>query len=294
MIHSLHYKISLAYQSYINPQKRVALSMRFPFLKKPIMMIHRMVRKLFWIFDVSYDLSIDYVLSPYVVKKHKSVLMRKLWSTDMELQSNKTTNLLLAWKTITTSLLHPWKKRSFRQHIWLPTYKKWYKDWVLLYQWKVIRWVGWWVCQMANMLYWLVLHSPLQVSEHYHHSYDVFPDSGRVLPFGSGATVVYNYVDLEFYNPTDQIFQFEIRQDDEFLYGVLRSDSEQAHSYQIVEENHTFVFVDKKYYRYNELYKRKIDKKTWDTIEVTQIRTNLSPVLYDLSQEQKENCMIIE
>ena len=105
----------------------------------------------------------------------------------------------------------------------------------------MIRGVGGGICQMANLLYWLVLHSPLQVTKHYHHSYDLFPDSGRILPFGSGATVVYNYVDLEFYNPTDSDFQFEIWQDDNFLYGNLRCSHEQELSYSIVEQEHAFV-----------------------------------------------------
>ncbi len=285
--------IKKSYNNYINPNKRKALSIVFPWLKNTIMLIHRTVKKIHRFFDDSYDLSTQDKLMPYIVKRHKSVLMRKLWSTDMKLQQNKKINLSLAWKTITKSILHPWKKRSFRQHIWLPTYQKWYKDGILLYQGKVVSGVGWGICQMANMLYWLVLHSPLQVSQHYHHSYDVFPDSGRILPFGSGATVVYNYVDLEFYNPTDQIFQFEIIQDDDFLHGILRSNCEQEYSYKISENNHTFVSAKKIYYRYNELYRKKINKKTWKIIDNIIIRKNFAPVLYELSDDKKENAIII-
>ena len=39
----------------------------------------------------------------------------------------------------------------------------------------------------------MTLHTPLQVTERYRHSYDVFPDADRKLPFGSGATCAYNY-----------------------------------------------------------------------------------------------------
>lgn len=289
----LEKRIYKCYLYYIDPNKRIALSIRFPFLKNIIMTVHRFFRKTRWFFDFHYNKKHNDLLLPYVVKKHKSVLMRKLWSTDIQLQKNKKINLLLAGKKINKSVIYPWKKRSFWQHIWLPNYADWYKDGVLLYQWNVISWVWWGICQMANMLYWLVLHSPLSISEHYHHSYDVFPDSGRTLPFGSGATVVYNYVDLEFYNPTDQIFQFEIQQDDDFLYWILRSDTEQIYSYKIIEKNHNFISTDHWYFRYNELYQNKINKKTWDITNTKYLRTNFSPVLYELSEENKDNSFSI-
>jgi len=34
--------------------------------------------------------------------------------------------------------------------------------------------------------------------ERHHHSFDPFLDTGRVLPFASGAIVMYNYRDLRF------------------------------------------------------------------------------------------------
>jgi vancomycin resistance protein VanW len=48
----------------------------------------------------------------------------------------------------------------------------------------------------------LALHSPLEIKERHHHSFDPFPDENRVLPFGRGASIFYNYVDLRFINPT--------------------------------------------------------------------------------------------
>ena len=146
---------------------------------------------------------------------------------------------------------------------------------------------------MANLLYRLVLHSPLEVSQHYHHSYDLFPDSGRVLPFGSGATVVYNYVDLEFYNLTPYTFQFEIWQDDTFLYGNLRCSQEIDLAYHVVEEDHTFVSTPKGFFRYNKLYQHYIDKKTGNFINKKLIRTNFAPLMYQPSEQQIKDAFVI-
>ena len=53
---------------------------------------------------------------------------------------------------------------------------------------RVASGVGGGLCQMTNLLYWMTLHTPLTVTERWRHGYDVFPDSNRTQPFGSGAT----------------------------------------------------------------------------------------------------------
>ena len=50
----------------------------------------------------------------------------------------------------------------------------------------------------------MFLHSPLTVVERSEHSFDPFPDKGRVLPWGVGCSIVYNYVDLVVRNDTDR------------------------------------------------------------------------------------------
>ncbi len=42
------------------------------------------------------------------------------------------------------------------------------------------------ICQLSNLIHWMVLHSPLQVVERANHSFDPFPDEGRVLPLVLG------------------------------------------------------------------------------------------------------------
>lgn len=46
--------------------------------------------------------------------------------------------------------------------------------------------------------------------EQFRHSYDVFPDSNRTQPFGSGATCVYNYRDLMIRNNILRPFQLRV------------------------------------------------------------------------------------
>jgi vancomycin resistance protein VanW len=46
----------------------------------------------------------------------------------------------------------------------------------------------------------------------------VFPDVGRKVPFGAGATLAYNYIDLQVLNETMDDFKVELWLDDDFLY----------------------------------------------------------------------------
>ena len=46
--------------------------------------------------------------------------------------------------------------------------------------------VGGGLCQLANMVHWLLLNSPLTVTELHHHSDALFPDERRTVPFGTG------------------------------------------------------------------------------------------------------------
>ena len=43
--------------------------------------------------------------------------------------------------------------------------------------------------------------------ERANHSFDPFPDEGRILPFGSGAAIFYNFIDLVLHNPTADTFR---------------------------------------------------------------------------------------
>lgn len=153
---------------------------------------------------------------------------------------------------------------------------------MLLSQGKVITGVGGGICQLANLLYWMALHTPLEIVERHHHSFDPFPDSGRVLPFGSGASVFYNYVDLRFYNPTDQSFQIRVWLTDNHLKGAIYSDKEWKYSYHIEEREHRLLQLNGKNYHQNEIWRKTVDKRTGNYIHEELLIKNFSEVKYEI------------
>ncbi|MCR8642670.1 VanW family protein [Paenibacillus sp. N1-5-1-14] len=219
---------------------------------------------------------------PYSCKKHQSLLRRKLGQSDPMLQENKIINLQLAVKQLNGVCIRPGETFSFWKLVGKTTAKRGYIKGLLLSQGKVITGVGGGICQLANLLYWMGLHTPLQIVERHHHHFDPFPDDHRVLPFGSGASVFYNYIDLRMHNPTDQTFQFRVWLTDEHLRGVVFSDQQLCYSYHIKEKKHRFSRVGEKTYRENEIWRDVIDKRTGNTIKEEMLIANFSEVKYEV------------
>jgi vancomycin resistance protein VanW len=66
----------------------------------------------------------------------------------------------------------------------------------------------------------------------------VFPDINRTIPFACGATLAYNYVDLQIANHTDKIFQINLWLDNEYLNGEITCETDLKTTYQIYETDH--------------------------------------------------------
>jgi vancomycin resistance protein VanW len=222
---------------------------------------------------------------PYTCKKHQSLLRRKLGDSDPQLQENKITNLRIASQKVDGIIIQPGEIFSFWKLVGKTTRTKGYIEGMLLSQGEVIRGVGGGICQLANLLYWMALHTPLEVIERHHHSFDPFPDSGRTLPFGSGASVFYNYVDLRFYNPTNQSFQIKVWLTEKHLKGAIFTENEWKYSYHIEERNHKFIKEMGKNYRQNEIWRRTVDKRTGKNIDEEMIIINFSEVKYEIPVE---------
>jgi len=234
-------------------------------------------------FSTKFAKGLDDQSLSFTIKRHQSLLRRKLGSSDPQLQENKVTNLSIAIKQIDGIIIEPGEMFSFWKLIGKPSVSKGYIEGLLLSQGEVRTGVGGGLCQLANLLFWLALHSPLKIKERHHHSFDPFPDEQRVLPFGSGASVFYNYVDLRLYNPTNQRFQIRVWLTDTHLKGCITCDQEWPYAYHVEERNHHFHQIAGKNYRENEIWRKVVDKRTGMIISEEQLIHNYSEVKYEIS-----------
>lgn len=218
---------------------------------------------------------------PFRIKKHQSVLIKKLGEADMELQRNKVVNLKIAVPRINNILIRPGETFSFCKIVGWPSKFKGYKKGMEISFGKPRAGTGGGLCQISNLIHWLVLHSPLTVTERYHHSFDPFPDDGRVLPFGSGATVFYNYRDYQFKNNTKHTFQLRLWISEKYLEGELRVNEELNECWHVFEKNHAFIKSEAGYFRENEIWRNKIAKyKGGKILETELVTRNYAKVAY--------------
>lgn len=221
-------------------------------------------------------------LLPNVVKGHTSVLVRRLEGVDMRLQENKVTNIALAAAKINGIIVRPGETFSFWRTVGKTAEKQGYKEGLVIHRGgKLGSGIGGGLCQMANMVHWLVLNSPLTVTELHHHSDALFPDERRRVPFGTGTSVLNNYIDYRFKNTTDQTVQLVTWIEDGELCGELRSERQYPCRYKLYEEDNRFVEENGKWYRLSKVWRSVIDRATGEELRRELILDNHSLVMYD-------------
>lgn len=186
---------------------------------------------------------------------HRSMILRPLAGVDMQLQENKRTNLALAIATLDNVVLRPGETLSIWKAVGRPTARKGYLPGLVLHNGTITQGIGGGLCQLGNLLFWIAAHSGLTITERYRHGYDVFPDVNRKVPFGAGATLAFNYIDLQIKNETVNNYQIHLWSDETYLHGELLCEHPDPNQYYIEQRNHRMQHEFwGGYSRHNEIY----------------------------------------
>ncbi|AEG61501.1 VanW family protein [Desulforamulus ruminis] len=198
------------------------------------------LRYIRWTFNrsVKYAAAVSKTSLPHLVARHNTPLYRPLRNVDRWLQENKVTNLRLAAEKMNGLILRPGETFSFWRLVGKPTRRKGFLEGMVLANGSFYPGVGGGLCQLSNLIYWLALHTPLTVTERWRHTHDVFPDGNRTQPFGSGATVVYNYIDLQIKNETPFHYQLRVWLEETNLQGEFRCENPSPYQYEVYQKDH--------------------------------------------------------
>lgn len=226
-------------------------------------------RKLHWFFNKDHFAKVDPQREiTNILISHQSLLLRPLKDVDMYLQRNKVTNLSIAIQHLHQVVIQPGETFSIWKLVGRPTKAKGYLEGMTLHNGQISKDTGGGLCQLGNLLYWMALHTPLTIKERWRHGYDVFPDVNRTIPFACGATLSYNYIDLQLKNETAQTFQIMLWLDGEYLRGEIRSDHVSDMRYEVFETDHHFEHQPwGGYTRHNKIWKRKTSLVTQEITE---------------------------
>ena len=223
---------------------------------------------------------------PVTIYRHKSLIRRRLGNVDMQLQENKAANLALAVKHIHGLVIRPGETFSLWNMVGRTTKRKGYKEGLVIAKGEPSKGIGGGMCQLSNLIHWMVLHSDLTITEHHHHDgLDLFPDFGRQIPFGTGTSISYNYIDYRVRNDTDNKYQLRLWVDDEYLCGELCAARRLPHTFHIHAENEYFSRENGVVYRNGQVYRDIVDSVTGRIIESQLIRTNHARVMYECPPE---------
>ncbi len=219
---------------------------------------------------------------PVLIRKHKSLIRRTLGNVDARLQDNKAVNLARAVPRLSGIVIAPGETFSLWHLVGCTSARKGYLPGLMIARGKPTEGIGGGLCQLSNLIHWLILHSPLTITEHHHHDHwDLFPDYGRVVPFGLGTSISYNYLDYRVKNETPHPFQLILSCDQHYLYGELRSDTPLTVKYHIKLLEESFVKEGVHWYRKNKIARIIIDKATGQTRSSALLKESYAQVMYD-------------
>ena len=221
---------------------------------------------------------------PVVISAHDSGLIKRGPGIDATLQQNKADNIRLACSKMDGLIIHPGETYSFWKLVGNTTKKNGFKEGRVITNKQLIAGMGGGLCNLANTIHYMVLLSPLEVTELHHHSDALAADPGWVRkPYSAGTSVSYNNIDFRFTNPTDQDIQLRVWCDDnnDQLHGELRTTKEFPWTYAITEEDHHFSKEGDKYYRISRIYRETKSRETGELLNRELNWDNHSEVMFD-------------
>jgi vancomycin resistance protein VanW len=222
---------------------------------------------------------------PFELVSHSSKLIRRVDPQWMQLQESKVHNLELACARMDRLVVQPGEVFSFCHTVGRTPRRKGYVDGLEMHQGALVGAPGGGLCQLSNLLYWMALHLDLQVLERHRHETDLFPDDERSVPFGMGATVFYNYLDLRFRNTLTQPLLLRVSVQRPLLCGSVLSTLEKAFDVEIRETEDRFVRrADGSVWRENRVAKR-VEYFDGRAPRQVEIAHNVGRVHYDVPEE---------
>lgn len=171
----------------------------------------------------------------------------------------KTQNLRLAAARLNGLLIRPGETFSFTRTIGPANRRRGYRPALEFRDGRAVTAVGGGLCQLANLIVLLGIEAGLEITERHRHSLDLFPDADRTAPFGCGATVFYNHVDLRLRNPHGYALLLEAAVEPPVCRAALYCAVAEPRRCRMVETDHEFVKVNGVIRRRNRLWRESDD-----------------------------------
>ncbi len=192
---------------------------------------------------------------PILVSEKSSPLKREIAGSLSGNTAEKTRNLQLGAARLNGLVIMPGEVFSFTRTLGPSTRRLGYLPALEFRDGQPVTAVGGGLCQLANLIVLLGIEAGMEILERHRHSLDLFPDADRTAPFGCGATVFYNYVDLRLRNTLDFPLMLEAAVEPPVCRAAFRSASPMPFQCRMIETDHEFVKVSGVIRRRNQLWR---------------------------------------
>jgi len=192
---------------------------------------------------------------PILVTEKSSPLKREVPGGLSAHIDEKTRNLELGAARLNGLVIGPGEVFSFTRTIGPSTRSRGYLPALEFRDGQTVTAVGGGLCQLANLIVLLGIEAGMEITERHRHSLDLFPDAERTAPFGCGATVFYNHVDLRLRNVLPFPLLLEAAVEPPRCRAALRSATAMPFTARMIETDHEFVRVGGVIRRRNKLWR---------------------------------------
>lgn len=218
--------------------ERIYVTQLFPWIRP----LRKKQRKFFFYMKMKWD------KNRYAGRLEKERLAVKLFESvcpmynentgfAMVYQENKAFNLKLAAATIDGLVIGPGETFSFWALVKDADREIPYKNGLAEVNGKLVTEQGGGLCQLSNLLCWVLLHSPLTVTERHGHRKKDFPEPKSDAPMGVDAAVAEGWLDLRFQNNTEQSFQIGIFFTEKEIGAAVYTEREPGMRWEVANEN---------------------------------------------------------
>jgi vancomycin resistance protein VanW len=216
----------------------------------------------------------------WLLADHSSPLERTPGAIGRELQQGKEANVALAASLLDGLVIAPNQVFSHHHAIGRTTRRRGFRKGLELQNGNSTGSWGGGLCQVSNSFYWVAVRAGMRVVERHRHGLDLFPDHERTVPFGCGATVVYNYADFRFENPYPQPVLMRARIDNGAFISELWTKSDPGFRVEVEETDHRFFRDGDGWMRENRL-RRRIRDTGGHLLSDVEVAHNTGRVMYD-------------
>ncbi len=220
---------------------------------------------------------------PWILSSHVTPLKRATVTYSQEVQHAKEVNVARAACLLDGLVIEPGQTFSWLHAVGPTTKRRGFLRGPEMHDAELTEDWGGGVCSVSNTLYLVALLSGMQITERHRHGLDLFPDNGRTVPFGCGATVAYPTSDLRFINPHSFPVTLSFLVQEGSLCGSVRAREPAGCSWQIYESEHHFEQTASGPVRENRI-RRKAVRDDGTILADEEVAHNRAIVLYELDE----------